>query len=207
MKHTASKTLVALPVLAFAALAPTQASASIVGSSHDFSTQLRFRASGEVCVFCHTPHRLATDSSQIAPLWNRATTMASFTLYSSASLNATPGQPDSNSKACLSCHDGTVAIDTFGGRTGMTIISGSRLLSTDLSNDHPVSFTYDAALATADGGLVTPASASAVSPGIPLFAGKLQCSSCHQVHDNSTHPPFLRADRAGSQLCLRCHTK
>lgn len=67
--------------------------------------------------------------------------------------------------------------------------------------------TYDAALATADGGLVTPASASAVSADIPLFAGKLQCASCHQVHDNSTHQPFLRAGRAGRQLCLRCHAK
>lgn len=207
MKHTASRTLAALPALAFAAFGPIRANASIVGSPHDFSTSARATASGEICTFCHTPHRQATESSEITPLWNHATTTATFTLYSSASLNAAPGQPDSNSKACLSCHDGTVAIDAFGGRTGGMIISGRRLLSTDLSNDHPVSFTYDAALAAADGGLVTPASASAVSAGIPLFAGKLQCGSCHQVHDNSMHQPFLRADRAGSQLCLRCHTK
>lgn len=206
MKHH-WKILAALPIFALAALAPTRANATIVGSPHDFSSVVSFGSNGQVCVFCHTPHNSATGANQIVPLWNHTTTTATFTLYTSASLNAAPGQPDSNSKACLSCHDGTVAIDAFGGRTGTVVVTGSRLLSTDLSNDHPISFTYDAALATADGGLVTPASASAVSAGIPLFAGKLQCASCHQVHDNSTYQPFLRDSRVGSAICLRCHTK
>lgn len=207
MKHNPLKVLYAVPVLALVALAPTKAGATIVGSPHDFSTIAGFGSNGQVCVFCHTPHNAVAAADQIAPLWNHTTTTATFTLYSSATLNAAAGQPDSSSKACLSCHDGTVAIDAFGGRTGTQVIAGSRMLGTDLSNDHPISFTYDAALATADGGLVTPASAAMVSAGIPLFNGKLQCASCHQVHDNSTFQPFLRASRVGSELCLRCHTK
>jgi predicted CXXCH cytochrome family protein len=54
--------------------------------------------------------------------------------------------------------------------------------------------------------LVSPASASQVVSGIPLFAGKLECASCHTVHDNS-NVPFLRADNTGSALCLKCHNK
>jgi predicted CXXCH cytochrome family protein len=207
MKYNPFKVLAAVPALALVALAPTKASATIVGSPHDFSSIAGFGSNGQVCVFCHTPHNAPAAADQVVPLWNHTTTTATFTLYTSATLTAAPGQPDSNSKACLSCHDGTVAIDAFGGRTGTQVISGSRLLATDLSNDHPISFTYDAALATADGGLVTPASAAQVSAGIPLFNGKLQCASCHQVHDNSTYQPFLRDSRVGSAICLRCHTK
>ena len=39
-----------------------------------------------------------------------------------------------------------------------------------------------------------------------LFNGKVECSSCHLVHDPSI-PPFLRKSNAGSQLCLTCHVK
>jgi len=188
--------------LAVALLAPAIASAQIANSPHDFSGA--GYGSTQVCVFCHAPHNV---TNQIVPLWNHATTTAQFTLYSSSSLNAVPGQPSGNSRACLSCHDGTVAIDSYGGRTGGTALtSGSRLIGTDISNDHPVSFTYDAALATADGSLVTPASANAVVAGIPLYGAALQCASCHNVHSNA-NTMFLRVNNAGSNLCMQCHTK
>jgi len=197
-----AKILASLSVVAVAALAPTSASATIVGGPHDFSG--RGWGTNQVCVFCHAPHNVAIP--QLVPLWNHGTSVATFTTYSSDTLNAVPGQPSSNSRACLSCHDGTVALDTYGGRTGTNFVTGSRLVGTDISNDHPVSFLYDAALAAADGGLVTPASASQVVAGIPLYSGQLQCASCHSVHDN-TNGMFLRADNAGSALCLRCHQK
>jgi predicted CXXCH cytochrome family protein len=176
--------------------------ASIAGSDHDLSG--RGWGSNQICVFCHTPHNAKTP--QIAPLWNHNSTAATFTTYSSLTLNAVPGQPLGVSKACLSCHDGTIAIDTYGSRIGANMMTGSSLLGTDLSNDHPVSFLYNAALATADGGLVTPVSASAVVANVPLFGGQLECSSCHNVHDNS-QGAFLRMSNAGSALCLSCHTK
>lgn len=177
----------------------------ITGTDHDFST--RGWGSGQICVFCHTPHNAATGLS--APLWNHAVTSATYTLYDSSvssTFNATTGQPAGVSKLCLSCHDGTVAIDSFGGRTGTTSMTGSANLGTALTNDHPISFTYDAALATTDGGLVTPGSASLAVAGIPLYAAKVECASCHNVHSN-TNGAFLRSSNAGSALCLKCHIK
>jgi predicted CXXCH cytochrome family protein len=184
------------------ALVPFISWATIVGTAHDLSGA--GYNTDQVCVFCHTPHN--AKATQLAPLWNHGSTAATFTLYSSASLNAVPGQPANNSKACLSCHDGTVAVDTYGSQTGTALITGGALLGTNLSDDHPISFTYDAALATADGGLVTPTSASLVVTGIPLYAGMVQCASCHDVHDNAD-APFLRNTNAASALCLKCHVK
>ncbi len=85
-------------------------------------------------------------------------------------------------------------------------MTGSPLLGTDLSNDHPISFTYDAGLAGTDGGLVTPASASQVVAGIPLYSAKLECGSCHNVHNNA-NGDFLRVANTGSALCFKCHNK
>jgi predicted CXXCH cytochrome family protein len=183
--------------------------ASVVGSKHDFSstgTSTYKTNNPQVCVTCHTPHNAKTDN--LAPLWNHASTTTTFTLYSSTTLNATMGQPAGTSKACLSCHDGTVAVDSYGSNTGTKFATGSVKLGTDLSDDHPVSFTYDATLATADGGLKSPVSASLVVTGVnvPLFAGKLECASCHDVHDNA-NSSFLRMSNSGSALCLTCHVK
>jgi predicted CXXCH cytochrome family protein len=166
----------------------------------------------QVCIYCHTPHN--ANGNAMVPLWNHATTTQTYTVYSSNTLNATVGQPGatSNTKACLSCHDGSVALDNFGtGRTGSTNnVTGSALLGTALNNDHPVSFTYNAALATTDGGLVSPdvagAWVNATLKEIPLFSGQLECASCHNVHDN-TKGNFLRVSNGGSALCLKCHVK
>jgi predicted CXXCH cytochrome family protein len=122
------------------------------------------------------------------------------------------------SLACLSCHDGVTGFDALvnkpGSGAGTTptftfnpMPAGVTKLGTDLTNDHPISFTYNAALATADGGLVTPASDSLVVTGIPLYSEKMECASCHNVHNNTTAQPFLRVANAGSGLCLKCHVK
>jgi predicted CXXCH cytochrome family protein len=179
--------------------------AQITGTKHDLSG--KGWGSTEICLFCHTPHNATTGLA--APLWNHATTVATYQLYDSSvssTLNAVPSQPSGVSKLCLSCHDGTVALDSFGTRTGTNFIAGTPNLGTDLRNDHPVSFTYDAALAAADGGLVAPASAGLVVTGIPLFSSKVECASCHNVHSN-TNSPFLRTSNVSSALCLKCHNK
>jgi len=180
------------------------AAAVITGSAHDFSSE--GWSGGKVCGVCHTPHN--SDATFQAPLWNHGTTAATFTFYDSSTMDSTTGEPDGTSKACLSCHDGTVALDSFGGATGSTTITGTALLGTDLSNDHPVSFIYDAALATADGELTTPAGDGSAVGDVPLFSGKVECSSCHDVHNNAgTSASLLVKDNAGSALCLTCHTK
>lgn len=179
--------------------------ADISGSDHDFSGQ--GWSGGEICIVCHTPHKADTTVTD-APLWNHEVTVATFTLYSSSTLDATLGQPDGISKLCLSCHDGTVAIDAFGGKSGSSYITGSALIGTDISDDHPISFTYNTALATADGGLYDPSTQSSglgsTIAADMLFSDKLECASCHDVHDD-TYEPFLIKSNAGSALCLTCH--
>jgi predicted CXXCH cytochrome family protein len=205
---------------AFALLAASSAGAgTIVGSAHDFSVQTW--ALGQICIACHTPHKSDTTVTD-APLWNHALTTATYTLYSSATLNAVPGQPAGVSKLCLSCHDGTVALDSFGGRTGTTkFAAGSpRNLGTDLSNDHPISFLFDAALATADGALADPTATTVTIGDAPTRTGtvnalmlggtgKMECSSCHDVHNTFAvaGTKLLKVNTAASQICLTCHKK
>jgi predicted CXXCH cytochrome family protein len=193
-----------MAALALAALAPLTSYGAIAGTAHDLSAKAW--GSTETCVFCHTPHN--AKAAQIVPLWNHTATAATFTLYTSSTLTATVGQPAGISKACLSCHDGTVAMDSFGANAGTHMMTGAAMVGTNLSDDHPISFTYDTALATSDAGLVSPASTSFVDAAhsVPLFAGKMECASCHDVHNN-TSAPFLRKSNNGSALCLTCHNK
>jgi len=184
----------------------------IKNSAHDFSGD-NWNNTGEICVVCHTPHNATTGLT--APLWNHEVTTTTFTLYTNAtspSFDATASQPDGSSKLCLSCHDGTVPVDNFGGRTnGTDLLTGNKNLGTDLSNEHPVSFTYDAALATTDGGLFDPTTTSSGLGGTInadlLLANKLQCSSCHDVHNGSGVNDLLVKSNAASALCLTCHNK
>ena len=153
---------------------------SISGTLHDFSGAA-WNSTGELCIVCHTPHN-GDNTVADAPLWNHEITTATFTLYSGFDMDATVAQPGSSSKLCLSCHDGTVALENFGATaTGTNFITGSALLGTDLSDDHPISFTYDAALATLDGGLFDPTIATSGLGGTIdadlLAGGKVQCSS------------------------------
>lgn len=185
---------------------------TISGSAHDFSTK-SWNAGGEICEVCHTPHNATT--GLVAPLWNHQVTTTTFTLYTSTTsptFDATASQPDGASKLCLSCHDGTVALDNFGGRTnGTQFLTGGKNFGTDLSNDHPVSFVYDAALATTDGGLYNPTTANSGLGGTIaadlLPGGKVQCSSCHDVHNGTGLSKLLVKSNAGSALCLTCHAK
>ncbi len=190
------------------------ANAQLSSSAHNF-TSATWNTSGEICLPCHTPHNGSTTLTD-APLWNHAATSATFTLYSSGTMNATAGQPNGVSKLCLSCHDGSVALDSYGGATGSTTISGSSNFGTDLSNDHPISISYTAALATADGELhdpTTTASGLSASGHIDddmLFGtahDKLECSSCHDVHNKGNHGNLLLKSNAASALCVTCHNK
>ena len=101
--------------------------------------------------------------------------------------------------SCLACHSVNASPVIGGTATDFRLFA----IGMDLTNDHPVNFDYDAALFGADGELVDPTD-GAVAP--LLFGGKVQCSSCHDVHD-PTHVPFLVMDNSGSTLCLTCHVK
>lgn len=82
---------------------------------------------GQVCVYCHTPH--GANSAPGAPLWNRTLPAGStFTTYSSLnspSLTQTVTAPGANSLVCLSCHDGSTAIDAILNMPGSGLYSSA----------------------------------------------------------------------------------
>ena len=209
MKYITNRTA-AIAACAALALSAGVARGAITGSAHDFSGK-SWNASGEICITCHTPHNSDTTVTA-APLWNHKLTTATFQPYASGTLKATVGQPTGVSKLCLSCHDGSVALDSFGGVTGTVPLPATdpHYLGINLTNDHPVSFVYSTA-ATADSGLVTAASVSFVDTGskVPLFGatGTLECASCHDVHNSTGIAKLLVKANGASALCLTCHIK
>lgn len=198
----------------------TVSAGTIIGSAHDFSSR-GWSPDSQICVACHTPHN-ADISVTDAPLWNHALTTKVFDLYDSPTFDgrSTITQPTGSSVLCLSCHDGTVAIDSFGGGSGSVFMQGKKAVGADeLTNDHPISFTYDTSLAETDGALWDPASTEVIVGGgdktksgliseVMLANNQLQCSSCHDVHNNfvADHP-LLKVTKTESQLCLTCHDK
>ncbi len=147
-------------------------------------------------------------------MWNHAPSAnTTFTLYHSGSLKATmPTAPGAQSLLCLSCHDGSAAIDAYGAQaTGANYISTTNRVGYggDLTKDHPIGFDYTSTLGSAANHLNSPT--TVVAAGLPLYANlgasshTLECSTCHTVHD-PTITPFLRMNNAGSALCRACHT-
>jgi len=185
---------------------------SIISSLHNLSTSspstIKATSESEVCIFCHTPH----NTNPMGPLWNRDDPGTVYTLYDntiSNTLTANPGQPDGASLLCLSCHDGTTALGKVRSQTtdisfvgGNDLITGNKNLSTDLSDDHPVSFIYDATLASNDGQLIYPP----LLPSKVDHTGKLQCTSCHDPHKD-TYKKFLLSTTQNSELCFNCHDR
>ena len=169
--------------------------------------QVKSTTESEICIFCHTPH----NSSTQAPLWNRNNSSSTYIIYNqsvSSTLNASPGQPNGASLLCLSCHDGTIALgsvlssstDIFDGAGGKIPTSSNSNLGTNLSDDHPISFLYNSSLATADMNLKFP-------PEFPANVdhnSEMQCTSCHDPHNNQYGDFLLTTEEFGS-LCLKCH--
>ncbi len=185
----------------------TPVGAAITGSDHDFSSQ--GWSQGQLCITCHTPHNSNT-AVQSSPLWNREETTQMFIPYDSNTLDATVGQPDGSSRLCLSCHDGTIAIDSFGGNTGINYIGNGEKIDADLNAEHPISFVYNDALAAIDGKLhmpsTQPSGLGGTVRGDLLRNDKLQCVSCHDIHNQYNNADLLIKSNMGSALCLTCHS-
>jgi len=207
---TRAQYLLFVPAIALWLLGANASADTVLNSKHNLSVSgpgtVKASTETEVCVFCHTPHRATGEQ----PLWNHSASSATYTPYSSSTLKATVGQPTGASRLCLSCHDGTVALGLVNSRTSpipmqngvTTMPSGPANLGTDLSQTHPVSFVYDAALAAANGKLKDP---STLTDKVKLdHSGQLQCTACHNPHDDQ-FGNFLVMDNTGSALCLACH--
>lgn len=183
-------------------------SQSVVDNKHNLSLSGKGNTKStnetEICIFCHPSSHAKNAKS---PMWNRKSQGTIYTLYNSSTMQALPGQPDGASILCLSCHDGTIALGNVLAKNktisfaNTSKITGNSNLSTDLRNDHPISFYYDASLASANGELKPP---SSINPQIKLENNKLQCTSCHDPHKNTT-TDFLIASTQNSNLCNMCH--
>lgn len=221
-------------LLAVAILPAAPPPVGVDGTAHDLSiTGLNsVTMATRSCVFCHAVHNSGSGSSKLIPAWNHTTTVATFTMYNNtnhpgANLKGTvDSQPTGPSLACLSCHDGSVAVGSLlvaplsggnetyiGAKGGVSpssgrISSGPALVGTNLSGDHPISITYQDNL---DTGLQPAASLV----GVRLYpenvtGAKVQCSSCHDPHNFGSlgaNAPFLRVTMTGSFLCRACHKK
>ncbi len=200
---------IAAGILALLQWAPLPAhAASINASKHNLSatgpSTIKAATESEICVFCHVPH----NAKAAGPLWNRDQPAGPYTPYSSSTRKITvPGQPTGASLLCLSCHDGTIALGKISSRTTSIPTSGRTnflagdpsYLGTDLSDDHPVSFTYTGVLSNPE--LRSP------SGSVKLDAsGQMQCTACHSPHDNA-NGKFLVVNNIQSALCTNCHQK
>jgi len=136
--------------------------AQVVGSAHDLTTatgaaQSTTSNTDQVCVFCHTPH--GSDTTASVPLWNKTlpdpSTYQRYSELQTATFDSLEAPVGSVSLACLSCHDGSQAMDVVlnspgtGMGTGridptMLAMTGSPvpMLGTDLRDDHPISMQY-----------------------------------------------------------------
>lgn len=206
-------------------------SAIVAGTDHDLSTP----TTDEICVFCHTPHFANTDVdgplwNRFVDL------SKTYTVYSSDTMDTVPQAPDAFSPSilCLGCHDGTLGTATVNGYVGSdkhdlvnapgpggipdtTSWPNCRRchgamygdppafwLGTNLSDDHPIGMIYPTP--AQDSAFRLPPSLADGWADVPLFSGRVECCSCHAVHD-PTNIPFLRKPSDGSGLCLTCHIK
>jgi predicted CXXCH cytochrome family protein len=169
--------------------------ADIEGSKHDFRAQREGEA--DLCLPCHTAHE--TTAPAAIPLWNpSADPQQRYVLYGGAA-----GTLDRGSLMCLSCHDGSTANDTIGGvqwqDTRAQRIVG---MGHDLSQDHPVGVAYPQNRAGYK------PKAKVESDGvIPLPAGNVGCTSCHDAHSPLNDRYMLVKSNDRSRLCLSCHEK
>ncbi|HSN89704.1 MAG TPA: cytochrome c3 family protein, partial [Anaeromyxobacteraceae bacterium] len=187
--------------------APGAPGGRVAGSKHDLSVggpgPIRAVSEDRVCIFCHVSH-----GSGGEVLVNRPDPSAVHVPYESSSLRGRARTPTGATRICLSCHDGTIALgQTRTGRIEMGAAApGGRLppgspsnLGTDLRSTHPVSIVPSDPRRTR-----RPPPHGEVALD---HAGMVQCTSCHDPHDELATPEgmFLVRPTRGSDLCLVCH--
>jgi predicted CXXCH cytochrome family protein len=203
-----------------------------------------------ICIWCHTPHfSLKPNSPDAAginylPLWNHDVTVQTYKPYTTGSATIQPAdpnhfsqttklatQPGGVSRLCLSCHDGSIAVNAYGRVPGGTgpgadkstgardqFIKADYMVGEmgDLSNHHPIGFNFDQVAATDDEIQNSSAVFTVAADGLTtvytiadlMWAGNMECTTCHDVHNTkNTGEKFLWKSDAQSALCLTCHLK
>ena len=205
-----------LVVLVYMALQSVPLLAGIKGSVHDFTAQ--GWTGGQSCVACHTVQN--EDHAQNTQLWDISSTLTEFSAYKGALFNENKTTAGATSSLCLSCHDGLIASDILGNPKSREVNNNQdEQISTKLTADHPLTIIYHAATvrrnrlhspdqleveigsqhqdAKNDRGTITE---------LLLVDGRIQCGSCHDVHNNYiADDPLLKMK--SSALCLACHNQ
>jgi predicted CXXCH cytochrome family protein len=181
--------------------------------AHDMTpmgkSPIKGRVSGS-CLYCHAPH---SSMGGPTPLWNQQLSVQSYTAYGSTTYHQTGIQPQlgSNTKLCLSCHDGTVAPGqtVAYGKLAMTgTMKTTSKFGGDLRSSHPVSLKTPLADSPVLNALLSSATPSTGDPKVLLEKGNVECSTCHDPHVQGKDPivqDFLVRDNANGGLCLACH--
>lgn len=189
--------------------------AKVIGSSHDFTVgspaNVKSTTGTDACTFCHTPHQ----ANPGVPLWNHKLSQGvTYQVYQSSTVTSTMMQPTANdsSRLCLSCHDGTVALgDTVNNglipfqnasAEGAMPATSSANFGANLADHHPVVFVPNTAI---NNQVQLPPKGDAVQLD---GQGKLQCTSCHDPHNEGldrTEKRFLVKSNANSGICTTCH--
>jgi predicted CXXCH cytochrome family protein len=171
-------------------------------SPHNFS-HASWLPTAKICHVCHTYHneKLPTQQYSRGLLWQSTVFSVTYVMYHSywgaaffdtrdkTSWTSLTGKrsnlPDGLSKLCLACHDGIIAPDVF------------RL-------HHFVSSEYDVKKINLRDPYVTRMGMSGSISEV-LDGGKIQCTSCHDVHgvESFGDTKLLRAEKP--MLCITCH--
>jgi|SaaInl8_200m_RNA_FD_contig_41_161333_length_993_multi_4_in_0_out_0_1 predicted CXXCH cytochrome family protein len=139
----------------------------------------------------------------------------------------TIGEPGSVSRLCLSCHDGSIAVNEYGfdpGRDESKGAADSFIADQfkiggggNLTNHHPIGFQYTdvvmyddeiaptwTVISTGGGG-----AHSQTTIGSLLYNdGMMECVTCHDVHNSKNDgETFLWVSDQESKFCLTCHLK
>jgi len=185
-------------LVAMIVLCVSDASGGINGSAHDFA--FVSRSDYPICAVCHVPYGGQTFVP--SPLWNHEITTETFTPYDrSTMLEWKPGEIGAVSKLCLSCHDGVISIDAYGGRTGSEWLTG--YANVNLTNSHSTSFPWRRQ--ALDGSCMNKCLEPSPPPTLPLFDYMIECPTCHDVHNANNVSNLLRMSNADSALCQTCH--
>ncbi len=176
----------------------------------------------------------APDAFDYLPLWNHQLTgnYASYTMYQNGPGAPTVGKkasqavlngmtPGSTSLLCLSCHDGSVAVNAYGNADQLSQSSGGATIGAQyqigkdnyLGNHHPIGFDYDA-VAAVDTEIRSADTATLGGAGtvrdhlLGVGNTRMECGTCHSVHNKgNTGERLLWRSDVNSRLCLTCHDK
>ena len=238
--------LLALNGASLAEQADTRDMEKILGSKHDLTSLnnrvgadamegVAFSDYGNACIYCHLPPDEEGSPPRPGQIegWNRIRpASANYTLYDSPTFRSKGSNPNDISLLCLSCHDGTMAVDRIvhtpaGWNSGDDMSLHMRLSSSDdlnscgkchdgtvahdirtkaigtnLRDDHPISIRY-AGLGSGIAGFRATDDPQGFDNGLRLYDGYIECATCHDIH-NPDSPMLLRTD--GETLCSTCHT-